>query len=254
MKALPCQRHKCIEVMQTHRMEAISSLVAGLSHDINNFLMGIWAHIRVIERLTSNREIKERVVHIAQLCERITDMLKKMMLLAKDGRHLKPELLNLNQAVEKNLQMLKGMIPPSIALKTQFYSNLPLIYADPTAVTEIVSNLILNATHALNSGGVIEVKTSVATVTESECTAHANAYPGTFVTLTVADNGPGINPENLPRIFDPYFSTKNSHGLGLAIVYMLINAHAGWVHVESKLGVGTQFMLYFPLRLVDKKC
>ncbi|MDL1969991.1 MAG: ATP-binding protein [Candidatus Desulfofervidaceae bacterium] len=248
MKVAICQRHKCIEAIQAHRMEAISLMVAGISHDINNLLTGIWAHTGVIQRLARDKEIKERSVHIAQLCARITDMLKKVILLTKDGHHLKLQALNLNQEVEKNLQMLKGMILPSIKLKSYLYPYLPPIYADPTAVTEIITNLVLNAAHVLNSGGVIKIKTSVTTVTESECMEHANAYPGKFVTLTVADNGPGIAPEDLPRVFDPCFSTKNSHGLGLAIVYMLMNAHAGWVHVESKLERGTQFLLYFPVK------
>ncbi len=255
MKTPVCQRHKCIEAIQAHRMEAIRLMIAGMSHDLNNLLMGIWAHSSSIQRLTLDKEIRKKCVGIARLCEKMTDMIKKMLLLTKNGCQLRPGRLNLNQEVEKNLQMLRDMISLSIKIKMDLDPALPLIYADSTAITEIITNLVLNAAQALSPGGVITIKTSVVTVTENDCLEHANAYPGKFVTLTVVDNGPGISPEDLPRIFDPYFSTKKgcrNHGLGLAVVYALMDAQAGWVHVESELKKGTKFELYFPIRSMTR--
>lgn len=240
--------HKCIEAIQIQRMEAISFLAAGLSHDINNLLMGVLHYTYAIERMNPNRHIQERLEGIIGCCEKMGEMLKRLMLLGKKPHRLKIELLDLNEEIKNTVKALQSVIPPNIKIKAPLCANLPFIYADATAIAEIVTNLMLNTIQAMPDGGLIEIKTGVAIITQGDCEDHANAYPGRFVVITIADNGPGIPEEILPKIFDSHFSTKGSHGLGLAIVYALVDKHGGWIHVESEVGKGTKFMIYFPLK------
>ena len=240
--------HKCIEAIQIQRMEAISFLAAGLSHDINNLLMGILHYTYAIKRMNPNRHIQEQLEGIIACCEKMGEMLKRIMLLGKNPYHLKIELLDLNEEIKNTVKALQSVIPSNIKIKFPLCANLPFIYADAAAIAEIITNLVLNAIQSMPDGGLIEIKTSVAIITQGDCKKHANAYPGRFVVITIADNGPGIPEEILPRIFDSHFSTKGSHGLGLAIVYALVDKHGGWIHVESEVGKGTKFMIYLPLK------
>jgi len=238
--------HKHIEAIQAQRMEAISFLAAGISHDIKNLLLVILSCASVIKRMNPNRDIQNRIEVIISCCEKMDEMLKKLMLIGKSINHLRIDLINLNEEIKNTLKLLESKIPSCIEIKTSL-GDIPLIYADSTAIGEIITNLITNAIQAMPDGGFIEIKTAFTTVTKEDCKDHANAYPGRFVVLSIIDNGPGIPKEMLPRIFDFGFSTKNSHGLGLAMVYGLVEMHKGWIHVESEMERGTRFIIFLPV-------
>ncbi len=237
--------HKHVEAIQVQRMEAISFLAAGISHDIKNLLMVILNCASVIKEMNTNRDIQKRIEVIISCCEKMNEMLKRLMLIGKSN-HLKFTQVNLNEEVRNTIRLLESKIPACIEIKTSL-GDIPPIYADSTAVGEIIVNLITNAIQAMPKGGLIEIRTAFTTVTKEDCKAHANAYPGRFVTLSITDNGPGIPKEMLPKIFDFGFSTKNSYGIGLAMVYVLVEMHGGWIHVESEIGKGTMFMIFLPV-------
>jgi len=244
--------HKYVEAIQVQRMEAISFLSAGISHDINNLLMGILNYTYAIKGMNPNRYIQERLEGIIGCCEKMAEMLKRLMLIGKSVHHLKIELINLNEEIKNTVTLLQGAIPSNIKIEVSLCEDLSSIYADVAAMDEIITNLILNAIQAMSDGGLIEIGTDVTIITQRDCEKHANAYPGRFVALSIADNGPGIPKEILPKIFDFRFSTKNSHGLGLAMVYALVEMHDGWIHVESEVGKGTKFVIYLPIEKVVK--
>ncbi len=242
----PYLDHKHIEAIQTQRMEAISFMAAGISHDIKNLLLVILNYTHTIKRINSNKDIQERLDIIISCCEKINEMLKRLMLIGKSINHLKIESINLNEEIKNTVRSLESKISSGIEIKASL-GDIPLIYADATAIGEIITNLILNAIQAMPNAGLIEIRTAFTTVTKEECKDHANAYPGRFVTLSIIDNGPGIPMEILPKIFDFGFSSKNSYGIGLAMVYALVEMHAGWIHVESEVGKGTRFVIFIPV-------
>jgi len=245
-REFPYLDHKHIEAIQAQRMEAISFLSASIAHDIKNLLLVILSCASVIKRMNPNRDIQNRVEIIINCCKKMNEMLNRLMLIGRSINHLKIRSINLNKEVKNTVRLLESKIPSCIEIKTSL-GDIPLIYADSTAVGEIITNLITNAIQAMSDGGFIDIRTAFTTVTKEDCKAHANAYPGRFVTLSITDNGPGIPKEMLPRIFDVGFSTKNSHGLGLAIVYALVEMHSGWIHVESEIGKGTKFVIFLPV-------
>jgi len=144
--------------------------------------------------------------------------------------------VDLNQVVEETLLLVeKGVVESGITIRRALTPDLPPVHGDSNALQQVVMNLLTNARDALGSGGVITLETSL--------------VPGRsgMVRLTVRDNGPGISPDVLPRIFDPFYTTKTEGtGLGLSISYGIVRDHKGTIDVESLPGQGTTFILTFP--------
>ena len=114
----------------------------------------------------------------------------------------------------------------------------------------MITNLVNNGKEAIETEGIISVKTKEVILKANDCLKHGNARPGKFVVLAVSDSGPGIPRDVIPGIYDPFVSTKKGDGnagFGLAIVYTIVQRHNGWIDVKSKAGMGTRFSVYFPV-------
>ena len=160
-------------------------------------------------------------------------------------------VISLASHVREAVRFLRASLPATISIETSFDPGPSLVLADPTQMHQVLMNLGTNAAHAMRQrGGVLTVALTPADPEPAFAAAHPTLKPGQTLCLTVADNGTGMAPEVVERIFDPFFTTKpvgEGTGLGLAIVHSILQDHEAAVTVESRLGVGTTFRLYFPL-------
>jgi CheY-like chemotaxis protein len=153
--------------------------------------------------------------------------------------------------VKEAIKMLRSSIPTTIAIEQNLQRDCGLINADPTQIQQILLNLCTNAFHAMeDKGGVLSIALQKVSLTETELSDFHSMEAGNYVKLTVADTGTGISPEILEKIFDPYFTTKETGkgtGMGLAIIHGIVTGCGGYVYVDSQPGTGTSFQVYLPV-------
>jgi CheY-like chemotaxis protein len=157
---------------------------------------------------------------------------------------------NIAPIIIESLKLLRASIPTSIEIRQNITKEVHTILADPTQINQILINLCTNAHHAMPGGGILEVGLTNVKLDEDATAQHSDLNPGPYVHLTVTDTGQGMDPEIKDRIFDPYFTTKDvgkGTGLGLSVVHGIVKNHGGGISVNSELGKGTTFGIYFPV-------
>jgi len=162
---------------------------------------------------------------------------------------LRPRALDVAEILNNLGKMLQRIIGENIQLHIHCAENLPPVLADQVNLEQVVINLAVNARDAMPKGGPLTISTELAVVDDRHKEQHPDAIPGTFVKLSVADAGVGMDQTVRRKIFEPFFTTKavgKGTGMGLATVYGIVKQHLGWIEVESTLGVGTTFMVYLP--------
>ena len=242
------QRQLEEQLRQSQKLEAIGRLAGGVAHDFNNMLTAIGGYTALaLEHAQSGSALHGDLEEIRKATDRAA-MLTRQLLAFSRKQVLMPELLNLNGVVLELESMLRPLIGEDVKLTTQLDSALGPIEADPGQLHQVVMNLVVNARDAMPGGGAITIVTANAEVGENDDAIE----PGRYVTLTVRDNGQGIDESTLRQIFEPFFTTKDAGkgtGLGLATVYGIVKQSGGYVAVESELGVGSAFTIY--LRRAD---
>ncbi len=229
--------------------EAMNQIIGGLAHDFNNLLGVVSAYADLlVDQLPNNASTQRYARQIQTSVEKGTRLLKTFSQLSKeDASGLR--IISLPELIEDIETLLKRVIGGRIKLIHEFAEDAGVIHADPVIVERGLINLLLNARDAIEGEGSITLRLEKRPVPREEIPGGC-AEPGPYVILTVSDTGSGI-PENLrKRIFDPFFTTKppgKGSGLGLASVKAGVRKCGGFVTVESEVGVGTTFYLYFPL-------
>jgi signal transduction histidine kinase len=230
-------------LFQAQKMESVGRLASGVAHDFNNILTGILGFSELIFQDTpKDSPFYEKLQTIITLCNRGAALVKQLLIF---GRKIPAELkkININSFIEETMSLLKHAVKEGIEIKLNFHDGIPEISADAGQLTQVLINLTLNATDAMDGNGVLEFKT------EKYSIARNTDKSDEYVCLSVSDTGRGIPNYDIPKIFDPFFTTKEvgkGTGLGLTIVYSIISAHGGWIKVDSELGKGTTFKLYLP--------
>ena len=242
------QRQLEEQLRQSQKLEAIGRLAGGVAHDFNNMLTAIGGYTALaLEHAQSGSALHGDLEEIRKATDRAA-MLTRQLLAFSRKQVLMPELLNLNGVVLELESMLRPLIGEDVELTTQLDPALGPIEADPGQLHQVVMNLVVNARDAMPGGGAITIVTANAEIGENDDAIE----PGRYVTLTVRDNGQGIDESTLRQIFEPFFTTKDAGkgtGLGLATVYGIVKQSGGYVAVESELGVGSAFTIY--LRRAD---
>ena len=238
------------KLRQSQKMEAIGRLAGGVAHDFNNLLTVIGTYSELLiqgiadgaPRRSDVEEIYKATVRAASLTNQLLTFSRKQV--------LQPKLINLNDVVIGMETLLRRLIDVAIRIETRTFSNLPETRADPAQIEQVLLNLAVNSRDAMPSGGHLRIETDEAFLDAAYAAAHAGVSPGRYVLLSVSDTGHGMDEETRARIFEPFFTTKGAGegtGLGLATVYGIVQQSGGHIEVESDLGSGTTFRIYFPV-------
>ena len=243
------------QLRQSQKMDSVGQLAAGVAHDINNVLTVIQGHVGLLlNSAPANADTVKSLRQVSAASERAARFIRQLLMFSRK-QVIQSCVLDLNGVLRNMETMLPRMLGEDVALETKYFEGLPPVEADTGMIEQIVMNLAVNARDAMPKGGKLRISTSVVTVEATHIRQHAEARAGTFVCLTVADTGIGMDRRVLQRIFEPFFSTKEigkGTGLGLATVYGIVKQHHGWVEVESEPGVGTTFHVFLP-ETVDRK-
>ena len=232
------------EVMKAQKIEALGLLAGGIAHDFNNMLMGILGYIN-LSQIYCEKHDKKKVAEFLTKAElavkQARDLSQQLLTFAKGGVPLK-EPLALPQFIKEIANfVVRGS---HVLVEFEVAEDLWPVEADPSQISQVLNNLLINALQAMPEGGVITLRAKNLWLEEG------NPYqlpPGKYVRLEVEDQGVGIPKRILDRIFDPYFTTKKEgNGLGLAIVHSIIKKHGGHIEVFSREGKGTRFVIYLP--------
>ena len=246
------------ELRQSQKMEAIGTLAGGIAHDFNNILAAIMGNAELLQRNHPlNSREQQRLGQLLSSCNRAADLVQQILTFSRKSKQdRKP--LHITPLIRETLKLLRSTLPANIEIKRSFTCppDEDVILADATQVHQILMNLCTNAAHAIGpNSGIMEI-----TVSTKELGGDmiVSLYPGLssgrYICLTVSDSGPGIAPDVLQRIFDPYFTTKGvgkGTGLGLAVVKGIVDSYNGSINVSSEPGFGTTFTLLFPLESLE---
>lgn len=243
-------RHKQLEgqLQQAQKMEAIGTLAGGIAHDFNNILNIIIGHTEMALLDDSLKtEVQEYLSRVMDASQRATDLVNQILTFShQKGIEVKPS--NISSLVKETIKMLKATLPSSIEIRQQIKDRDSLVMTDSTQIHQVLMNLCTNAAHAVpNQGGVLEVSLERVDIDQ---TAMLDLLEGSYLKLSVSDNGQGMDSHTLSRIFEPYFTTKKAGegtGLGLAVVHGIITHYKGSIKVNSIPGEGTQFHVYLPI-------
>jgi PAS domain S-box-containing protein len=238
------------QLFQSQKMEAVGTLAGGLAHDFNNMLQVIQGLLDVI--LSSPDlppdEIRSILKDMEKAAASGAELIKGMMVFVrKTPLELRP--IELNKLVAQTKSMLARSIPKMIEIDLLLDDDLWTINAAPNQIDQILMNLAINARDAMPDGGRLTIKTENITLDDEYCIFGPLAKPGRYALITVSDTGAGMNKETASHIFEPFFTTKEADkgtGLGLAVVYGIVEQHNGWIICDSELSVGSTFKIYFP--------
>jgi signal transduction histidine kinase/ActR/RegA family two-component response regulator len=237
------------QLHQAQKMEAVGQLASGVAHDFNNLLTVILLNVDLLEnRLPGSPVATEATATVRSAAEQAVGLTRSLLIFS---RRLPAEkkLVKLQDIVATTTRMLRRLLPASIEMSIDAPTGRPLwIEADPTQLQQVILNLAINARDAMPEGGKLHIRLQPG-VAEEDLPDQA-AHPGrAWVYLEVSDTGTGIPDETLPRLFEPFFSTKpqgQGTGLGLAIVRGIVESHQGQVRVQSLLGQGATFTVRLP--------
>jgi len=246
------------QLRQAQKMEAIGTLAGGIAHDFNNILSVIIGTANLLEFSDGIAQAdRSGLQQILTAAERARQLVKQILTFSRRGEQQRL-LLNLKPVVKETFNFLKATLPSSIEVRQSIHADVGAILADPTQMQQVLMNLCTNAAHAMESQetGVLEIGMEKAWIPPEQARFEPDVEPGEFVKLTVADTGPGIESWVRERMFEPYFTTKETGkgtGLGLSVVHGIVKAHGGFIKVYSEAGKGTHFHVFLPVAEGDGK-
>ncbi len=249
------------QLRQSQKMESIGKLAGGIAHDFNNILYPIIGFTQLsIEDLPGDHPVQENLKDVIIGAKRASDLVKKILLFSRQKEPiLKPIILR--PVIEETLKLLRSTIPSNINIKSRFYEDEDLVLCDVTEIHEIVMNLCTNSYHSMEKKGdtiklcldkvsLDKVSLDKVNLDKKRLPDNLNLSPGEYVCLSVSDNGTGIKPELIERIFEPYYTTKEigkGSGLGLSVVHGIVKSYKGDIQVESRLQKGSVFNVFLPI-------
>jgi len=238
------------QMQQSHKMESIGSLANGIAHDFNNILFPIVGFSQMLmEDFSEDSTEYQNAREILKAGTRGKELVQQILSFSRQSED-KNMPIRFQSILKEVLTLCRSTLPSNIAIHQEIDSQCGYIMADPTQLHQIVMNLMTNAYHAIApDNGEISLRLCEKEFRQEDIPAFS-LEPGRYVMLTVSDTGKGIDPDIIHRIFDPYFTTKETGkgtGLGLSVVHGIVNAYGGQITVYSELGQGTTFNVYLPL-------
>lgn len=246
------------QIMQAEKMVAIGLLAGGIAHDFNNILSTIIGYTEMaLEDIDLGHPINKSLQQVYKAGLRAKDLVAQILIFARQSEYeKKPVLVSL--IVKETLQLLRASLPSTIDIQSRFTPDAVngAVLGEPTKIDQILMNICTNAAHAMKGKGGTLTVTLTADVIDPETALSQHVEPGPCLRLTIADTGHGMAPETRQKIFEPYFTTKaqgEGTGLGLSVVYGIVQSLKGCIVVESQLNIGTTFHIMLPL-ITDADC
>lgn len=236
------------QLLHVQKKEIISTLASGIAHDILNILGIIGTAINKLTFLNdiNKKSVAESAEQISLATERGRSLVRQLLTFAKKSA-LNFDLVQINPIVSEITSIIQRTFPSTITIATELSDTLPMMRADGNQIQQALLNLCLNARDAIDEMGSINISTSEIERTSED---HQGDQLKKYICITVSDNGCGMSQELMDHIFQPFFTTKNEaegSGLGLAMVNGIMENHRGFIELESELGKGTIFRLFFPV-------
>lgn len=238
------------ELAHHQRLELMGTLTSGIAHEFNNLLAPIMGYsILVLEKLPPEEtEVYDKVLKIYHTSQRAKTVISRLLELSGKNDNVEFREILLDETIRKTVELANLAKPKNAEVRLELQCQGQRILGNETQLSQLLLNLVINAFHAIEEkNGTLVIRTEVSIKQKEELITEAE---NKVVLLRVSDNGMGIAEEILPRIFEPFFSTKQSGkgtGLGLAIVQQIVEEHNAKIFVESKKGQGTTFSIEFPI-------
>ncbi|MBI1912571.1 MAG: PAS domain S-box protein [Deltaproteobacteria bacterium] len=236
------RKHLEKETLKVQKLESVGLLAGGIAHDFNNLLTGILGNISLIKYTSEKDEfIFQRIERLEKAALQASNLTKQLLTFAKGGDPVK-EVVSLGELLTDTASF--AIRDSNVKCSFSIAQDLRHVIADPWQITHVINNLTVNAVQAMPNGGEIQLRAENITVKE---TSNLPLKSGEYVKISIEDSGIGISEENLQKVFDPYFTTKQTgSGLGLAVSYSIIKNHDGYIGVSSLVEKGTSFQIYLP--------
>lgn len=259
LRKLEDEKEQLMEhLIQTQKMNAIGNLAAGIAHDFNNMLTGITGLAEIALLKAESPIVKSYMEEILQITGQASSLTEQILIIGRKAPvNKKP--IDINGFVTASLSTIRRMVEENIILQTRHGKDIPPIEVAEGQLYQVLLNLVVNARDAMPDGGKITISTGISA--RPSCVSDPNEMPedttgangrNGYVFISVSDTGPGIPREIRDKIFEPFFTTKEmakgrGTGLGLAVIYSIVQSHGGCIDVISESGKGAEFRLFFPV-------
>jgi two-component system cell cycle sensor histidine kinase/response regulator CckA len=236
------------QLRHAQKLEAVGQLAGGVAHDFNNILTVVLASAEIVlEEIDEHHPSRRSIVDIQQAGRRAAALTRQLLTFARRHIHA-PKVLDLNEAVTSIFKMLERLIGEHVQIVLNLDPTPPHVLVDPDQMSQVLTNLVVNARDAMPRGGMITIRTSSTTLDDASAVFWGLAA-GRYVVLSVRDTGEGMSRDVKDRAFEPFYTTKKERGtgLGLSMVHGIVTQSGGQIKVDSEPGVGTTFTMLLPV-------
>jgi signal transduction histidine kinase/DNA-binding response OmpR family regulator len=235
---------------QAQKMESIGIFAGGIAHDFNNILTAIIGYAGItLRKMSGDDPLRRNIKHVLAAAERGAHLTRDLLVFSSKQASDKKSI-DLNDIISSLEKFLVRVIGEDIVCKTELYGKALPVFADAHQLEQVLMNLATNARDAMPKGGCFTLATEQVSFDKSFSTSHGLGEPGKYAVITASDTGKGMDEETRLRIFEPFYTTKEAGkgtGLGMSIIYGIVNQHDGFIRVYSEQGLGTTFRIYLPL-------
>lgn len=237
------------QLRQAQKMESIGQLAGGVAHDFNNIMTAICGFTELaINDQRKGLDTQADLEQVLEVAKRGSKLTEQLLGFARK-QIAAPQVIKPNEALTKTLKLIPRLIENNITIDVQFRGDAGYIKIDPVQLDQVIINLVVNARDAMDRGGQITIVTQNLNAKDLYRSNRPEISPGKYVSISVIDTGSGIAPENLKRIFEPFYTTKpvgKGSGLGLAVCYGVVKQYGGYIFVDSEPRFGSTFEIVFP--------
>lgn len=240
-----------IHLRHMHRLQSIGTLAGGVAHEFNNVLLPLLLYTDLaLEDLPADSPVRPNLERVLRLAGRAKGLSEQILTFGRPSGEVMTESLDIAPVIDEAMSMVRALIPASIEIQLEVERPVGPMCCNSNEIQQLIVNLCSNAFQSLvEGGGLIRLSVENCTIDEEFAKEHPRLFEGSYVRLSVADTGEGMDAATIERIFDPFFSTREvgkGTGLGLSVVHGIMVKHGGEIVVSSELNVGTTVDVYFP--------
>jgi len=234
-------------ILHAQKIDSIGNLAGGIAHDFNNILASILGSASIMRRRLGEKMKTAKYVEIIESAARRGSSLTRQLLTFARKTETVAEPVNINALIKETLQLFQRSVSKEIVVVTDLAEEGTEVKGDSGQIQQGLLNLFLNARDAMRNGGTLTITTRL-TIADAHTTSQfSSVKPGPFVVITVGDTGIGMDKATQSRVFEPFFTTKDhGTGLGLSVLYGVVQNHGGFITMESEVGQGTSFSVFLP--------